>query len=100
MNDPATYPLRLPRSIKDAVARAARQDGISMNQFIASAVAEKLAAFEALGYLQRRAARADYEAFDRLMSRLGTEPPREGDELPEGYVPIRERLAREGEAKS
>lgn len=93
MNDPATYALRLPRSIKDAVTRAARLDGISINQFIASAVAEKLAAFEALGYLEQRAARADMAAFDRLMNREGGEPPRGGDELPEGYVPIRQRLA-------
>ncbi|SFP50083.1 toxin-antitoxin system HicB family antitoxin [Sphingomonas rubra] len=89
MNDPATYPLRLPRSIKDAVARAAQQDGISMNQFISSAVAEKLAVFETLGYLEKRAARADYEAFDRFLSRSGGEPPRDGDELPDGYVSIR-----------
>lgn len=91
MNEPATYALRLPRSIKDAVARAARKDGISMNQFIASAVAEKLAAFETLGYLEMRAARADRQAFDRLINRPTTEPPRDGDELPDGYVPIRER---------
>lgn len=87
MDSEGTYALRLPQSIKDAVARAARRDGISMNQFMASAVAEKLAVFEGLDYLAQRAARADLKVFDEIMNRGGGEPPREGDELPDGYVP-------------
>ncbi|MEZ5450336.1 MAG: toxin-antitoxin system HicB family antitoxin [Thiolinea sp.] len=39
----AAYPLRLPRSLKEAVNAAAERDGTSMNQFITIAVAEKLA---------------------------------------------------------
>ena len=35
----ATYPLKLPRSIKGAAARLAREDGVSLNQWIAAAVA-------------------------------------------------------------
>ena len=42
MTDTSTYPLRLPRSIKAAAENLARAEGISMNQFIATAVAEKL----------------------------------------------------------
>jgi hypothetical protein len=38
-----TYPLCLPRSVKAEVERRAKQDGISVNQFVATAVAEKLA---------------------------------------------------------
>jgi hypothetical protein len=41
-----TYPLRLPRSLKMAVARLSRQDGTSINQFVATAVAEKISALE------------------------------------------------------
>ena len=37
-------------------------------------------------YLEERAKRADLEWFDRFMNRKGGEPPRAGDELPEGYV--------------
>ena len=40
----ATYPLRLPRSVKAEIERRAKADGISVNQFVATAVAEKLAA--------------------------------------------------------
>ncbi len=86
MNNPAVIQLRLPRSIKDAVARLAKQDGVSMNQMIATAVAEKVAVLDAASIFAERAARADYAAFDRIMNREGGEPPRVGDELPEGYV--------------
>jgi hypothetical protein len=86
MNQPAVIQVRLPRSMKDAVARLAKQDGISMNQMITLAVAEKVAVLETMENLKKRAARADYEWFDRFMNREGGEPPREGDELPEGWV--------------
>jgi hypothetical protein len=85
MNNPAVMQLRLPKSIKAAVARLAKQDGVSMNQMIATAVAEKVAVLEAATFFEERAKRADYAAFDRIMNREGGEPPRAGDELPPGY---------------
>jgi hypothetical protein len=42
----ATYPLKLPVSIKRAAERLAKQDGVSLNQWIASAVAEKVGVME------------------------------------------------------
>ena len=86
MNQPAVFQLRLPQSMKAAVERLAKQDGVSMNQMIASAVAEKVSALETSDFFEKRAARADKEAFRRIMNREGREPPRKGDELPEGYV--------------
>ena len=85
MNKPAVIQLRLPRSIKAGVARAAKRDGTSMNQLIATAVAEKLSALETMEFFEERARRADYEWFDLFMNRKGEEPPRAGDEVPEGY---------------
>jgi hypothetical protein len=38
----ATYPLKLPVSIKKAAQRLAKEDGVSLNQWIASAVAQKV----------------------------------------------------------
>lgn len=38
----ATYPLKLPASVKQAAERLARRDGVSLNQWIAAAVAEKV----------------------------------------------------------
>ncbi len=79
----SVYPLRLPRSLKDEVARLSRLDGTSINQFVSNAVSAKVAAMETAQYFQDRQARADFRAFDRIMKRRGGEPPRTGDELPE-----------------
>ena len=78
-----TYPLRLPRSLKRAVERLSRQDGTSMNQFVATAVAEKVSALETARFFADRRARANFKAFDRIMKRRGGQKPREGDERPE-----------------
>ena len=77
-----TYSLRLPRSLKTAVERLSRQDGTSINQFVAIAVAEKVSALETAHFFQDRKARADFQAFDKIMKRRGGEPPRDGDEMP------------------
>jgi hypothetical protein len=78
-----TYPLRLPASIKNEAERLAAADGTSLNQFVATAVAEKVAALRTATYFTERRGRADWAAFDRLMSRPGGEKLRAGDEMPE-----------------
>jgi hypothetical protein len=83
MSEITTYPLRLPRSLKDAVVRLSRQDGTSINQFVTTAVAEKVSALETAHFFRDRKARADFKAFDRIMKRRGGKPPRSGDEMPE-----------------
>jgi hypothetical protein len=82
MSETSTYPLRLPKSVKAAVEKLAREEGISMNQFVATAVAEKLAAMNTAAYFAERKGRADLEAFRRILRRKGGVPPREGDERP------------------
>lgn len=47
MTQRANYPLKLPQSLKTAAQRLARADGVSLNQWIAVAVAEKVGAVEA-----------------------------------------------------
>lgn len=80
MSETSTYPLRLPRSVKAAVERLARAEGISMTQFVATAVAEKLAVMNTVAFFEERAALADLAAFGALLNRPGGQPPREGDE--------------------
>ena len=82
MTETKTYPLRLPRSLKEAVERLSKQDGTSINQFVATAVAEKVSALETARYFEDRKARADFKAFDKIMKRRGGKAPREGDEMP------------------
>ncbi len=82
MSETKTYPLRLPRSLKDAVERISKEEGTSINQFVAMAVAEKVSALETASFFQERKARADFKAFDRIMKRRSGKPPRVGDEMP------------------
>ncbi len=74
MKNQSTYPLRLPSSIKAEVERLA-------NQFIATAVAEKLSAMRTAEFFAERRERADFTAFDRLMQRKGGEPPGPDDTI-------------------
>jgi hypothetical protein len=82
MSETKTYPLRLPRSLKEAVERLSRQDGTSINQFVATAVAEKVSALQTARFFEDRRARADFKTFDKIMRRRGGKLPREGDEMP------------------
>ncbi|MDP6705322.1 MAG: toxin-antitoxin system HicB family antitoxin [Alphaproteobacteria bacterium] len=81
MTETKTYSLRLPRSLKEAVERLSKEEGTSINQFVAMAVAEKVSALRTAKYFRERQRRADLAAFDRLMDRPGGEPPRPGDEV-------------------
>jgi hypothetical protein len=81
MKEVRTYPLRLPRSLKEAVERLSKEDRTSMNQFVSTAVAEKVSALQTAKYFADRRARADFEAFDKIMRRRRGAAPREGDEL-------------------
>lgn len=77
----ATFPLRLPVSLKAALEKIAARDGTSMNQFLVIAAAEKIAAMESENFFAERRARADDEAFLRILNRKGGEPPRPEDTL-------------------
>lgn len=77
----STYPLRLPRSVKAEVERMAKKDGVSVNQFVATAVAEKLAVMNTAAFFAERRTRADFAAFDRILRRKTGEKPQDGDEV-------------------
>jgi hypothetical protein len=85
MRTSSNYALRLPTSLKRAVEEIALEDGTTLNQFIISAVAEKLAVLNTADYFARCTTRADFAGFDRLMSRRDGEAPRPEDGLPESY---------------
>ena len=78
----ATYPLKLPTSIKTAAARLAKQDGVSLNQWIASAVAEKVGAVEtAADFFKRRAGVAEPRELTWFLDNAPDVEPTPGDEL-------------------
>ena len=81
----ATYPLKLPASIKAAAARLAKEDGVSLNQWIASAVAQKGGAVEtAAEFFRRRAGGARPEDLRAVLATVPDRAPDPGDELPPG----------------
>jgi HicB family len=73
--------VRLPNSIHASIKLLARQDGISVNQFIASAAAEKMASFQTLDYLRREAALGKREDFDKFLKLVPDVPAQDGDEI-------------------
>ncbi|MDZ7856285.1 pilus assembly protein HicB [Sphaerotilus sp.] len=81
MGTPSNYALRLPRSLKTGAEQVAREDGTTLNQFIVSAVAEKLAALKTADYFTERAQRGDVQAAMALLNRAGGQPPTEDDRL-------------------
>lgn len=74
--------LRLPDSLHRKLREIAEKDGVSINQFIATAVAEKAAALLTVEYLEERGRRANPNLIDRLLSRVPDVEPVPGDELP------------------
>ena len=78
------YPLQLPESLKETAVRLAREDGVSLNQWIVSAVAQKIGAVEtAAEFFAERAKAADKDRLIELLSNAPDAPPSAGDELPE-----------------
>ena len=78
----STYPLRLPTSVKAEVMRRAKAEGTSVNQFVATAVAEKLAAMNTAVFFAARRDRANFAAFDKIMKRKGGLAPEPKDRMP------------------
>lgn len=76
-----TYPLRLPVSLKSALAKLCKQDGTSMNQFVVMAVAEKISALETAAFFENARGKGDRKLFRKILNRKGGETPRPGDEL-------------------
>ena len=74
--------LRLPDSLHRKLRELSERDNVSINQFIATAVAEKAAALLTVEHLEERGRRANPELIDRILSRVPDEPPIPGDELP------------------
>jgi predicted transcriptional regulator len=66
----STLSLRLSDSMHARLKEWAKKDDISINQLVATAVAEKLAALTTVEYLEARAKRASKEKFDEVLARV------------------------------
>lgn len=78
----STYPLKLPNSVKDAAAELAKIDGVSLNQFIAAAVAEKVGTLQtAQIFLKGRAGSAKAKDLLKYLRRAPKVAPPENDRI-------------------
>lgn len=77
----STLSLRLPESLHKKVRELTRKDRVSINQFINSAVAEKISTFLTRDYLEERAKRGSKTRFLSALRRVKNRKPESGDEL-------------------
>ena len=77
----AAVSLRLPDSIYEMAKELSAKDSVSLNQFIATAVAEKVSALSTETYLKQRAKRASKEKFLKALDKVADELPEEFDRL-------------------
>jgi predicted transcriptional regulator len=73
--------VRLPKYLHREIKKLAEEEGISMNQFIATAAAEKVSSLKTVEYLEERAERGSREKFERVLSKVPDVEPEERDKL-------------------
>ena len=78
----STLSIRLPDSLHRAVRELAESDQVSINQFIAYALTEKVSSLRTVDYLRQRAAQAKMDDFDRLLAMVPEGEPDEHDRIP------------------
>ncbi|MCX6043494.1 MAG: toxin-antitoxin system HicB family antitoxin [Chloroflexi bacterium] len=71
--------LEIPESVQKQARQLAEKDGISFNQFVASAVAEKIASMMTIEYLQERAKRGNRAEFEAILAKVPDIEPEEYD---------------------
>ena len=75
--------VEFPESLRRSITALAEQEGYSVDQFLASAAAEKMAAMQTLEHLRREAASGHREDFERFLAAVPRREPAETDRLPE-----------------
>ena len=71
--------LRLPTSLHRRLGEVAQQEGVSINQLVNSAVAEKMAALLTEEYLAERAKRGSRARFAAALAKVPNREPEPGD---------------------
>jgi len=79
----STLSIRLPNSIHQHAKRLAHDEGISVNQLVSSALAEKLSALDAERYLNERAERGKRVDIGAILAKVPAVEPEQNDRIPE-----------------
>ena len=78
----ATHVLKLPVSIKKAAQRLAQEDGVSLNQWIAAAVAQKVGVVEtAAAFFEERAGKRTGDRLMQFLRNAPKAPPEPADQM-------------------
>lgn len=77
----STMSVRLPESLHEKARELAKREGVSINQLVTTALAEKLSALLTEEYIEERARRASREKFEKALSKAPDREPIPGDEL-------------------
>lgn len=77
----STMSLRLPDSLHEAARQLAQKDHVSVNQFVATAVAEKISALMTEDYLKERARQGSRKKFENILAKVPDVEPEEYDRL-------------------
>jgi predicted transcriptional regulator len=77
----STMSIQLPESLHKQVQELAEQEGITLEYFVALAVAEKMASLRTVEYLRERGARGSREKFEAILAKVPDVEPEEDDRL-------------------
>ena len=77
----STLSLRLPNSLHSQLRELAKKEGVSINQLITTAAAEKVAALMTVEYLEKRGKRGSRKKFEAVLAKVPSADPMVGDRL-------------------
>jgi uncharacterized protein (DUF1778 family) len=77
----STLSLRIPNSLHEQIRQLAKREGISINQFVASAAAEKMSALLTEEYIEERAKRASSKKFQKVLKKIPDVEPEDYDRI-------------------
>ncbi len=77
----STLSVNIPESLRRRAQALAQDDGVPLEQFIATALAEKVAVLDADDYIRERAARGSREKFDAILAKVPNDEPEEHDRI-------------------
>ena len=77
----STLSLRLPDSLHETAKTLAKQEHVSVNQLITTAVAEKISALMTENYLEQRAKRGKRKKFEAVLAKVPDAEPDEADRI-------------------
>ena len=74
--------VQIPDSLHQSLSDLAGRDGISIDQFISTAIAEKLSALMTENYLKDRARRGNQTKYEAILAKVPDVEPEEYDRIP------------------